>query len=285
MVAQLESGKGLREHQLLRIVDIAVPGEPAKEPDVHSFGLVNAVFVQPDEVIWRYMPLEQLFALLSTKTLHFSPLAVMQDVSEGQLPGRAWEETKEQLPRDILEGRGSMDADTMMGIMVCQRRNDACISCWYMDRTDSLRMWQEYAPRNGVAIQSIVRRLGTSLQESNTPVTIGPVRYFDAKEEEKYINEAFYGSLYIKHAEDFRHERELRALTFRVNSGEGADIPVDVELLIERLILSPELKDWAVPFITEAIRHYGFSGCIEESALKPSKPLNAVSRREGCGSR
>lgn len=246
---------------------MAVPGEPRKEPDVHTFGLVNAVFVQPDEIIWRYMPLEQLFALLSTKTLHFSPLALMTDITEGQLPGRAWDKTKEELPRNILEALGSMDADAMMAILVGQRRTDACINCWYLDRSDSLRMWQEYAPRNGVAIQSTVRHLCTSLQETTTPVTIGAVKYLEADEEEKYIDQAFYGSLYIKHADGFRHEKELRALTFRVNSGEGAEIPVNVELLIERLILSPELKVWAVPFITDAIKLFGFAGRIEKSTL------------------
>jgi hypothetical protein len=128
-----ESGHMLNRHQILQIVDMAIPGEPPKQPDVHTIGLVNVVFVAPDEKIWRYIPLEQLFALLSMKALHFSPLSVMEDIAEGQLPGRAWEETKKQLPQEILEGRGSMDADAMMAIMVNQRRTDACINCWYMD--------------------------------------------------------------------------------------------------------------------------------------------------------
>lgn len=261
-----ESGHMLNRHQILQIVDMAIPGEPPKQPDVHTIGLVNVVFVAPDEKIWRYIPLEQLFALLSMKALHFSPLSVMEDIAEGQLPGRAWEETKKQLPQEILEGRGSMDADAMMAIMVNQRRTDACINCWYMDGSDSLKMWKEYAPKNGVAIQSTVHRLATSLQESNTPVTIGQVTYFAPEDEEGYVNEAFYGSLYIKR-DPWRHEKELRALTFRVNAGLGVDIPVDVDVLIERLVLSPELKYWAVRFITEAIQHFGFRSCIEKSTL------------------
>lgn len=269
MVARHEGGELLDRHQILRIVDMAVPGEPPKQPDVLTFDLVNVVFVLPDETIWCYMPLEQLFALLSTKTLHFSPLAVMDDIAEGQLPGRAWEDTKKHLPDDILEGRGTMDADTMMGIMVSQRRTDACINCWYLDGSDSMKMWQEYAPRNGVAVQSTVQNLASSLQAANTSVTISPVTYFDPDEEDKYVSEALYGSLYIKR-DPFRHERELRALVYRTNIGCGVDVPVDLEVLIERLVLSPELKDWAVPFITEVIRHYGFVGCIEKWALAAS---------------
>jgi len=266
MVTLNQSGQVLNRHQILRIVDMTMPDEPPKQPDVHTFGMVNAIFVAPDEKTWRYMPLEQLFALLSTKTLHFSPLSVMEDIAEGQLPGRAWEETKKQLPRDILEGRGSMDADTMMAMMVHQRRTDACINCWYMDSADCLKMWGEYAPKNGVAIQSTVRRLASSLQGSDTSVTIGPVTYFAPEDEDKYVNEAFYGSLHIKR-DPFRHEKELRALAFRVNAGYGVDIPVDLEILIERLVLSPELKDWAVRFVTEAVRHFRFGGCIEKSTL------------------
>lgn len=94
-------------------------------------------------------------------------------------------------------------------------------------------------------------------------------------DKENYVNEAFYGSLYIRR-HSFRHEKELRALTFRVNAGHGVDIPVDLEILIERLVLSPELKHWAVRFITEAIRHCGFGGCIEKSALTPAEDLYIV---------
>jgi len=51
--------------------------------------------------------------------------------------------------------------------------------------------------------------------------------------------------------------------------------------LIERLVLSPELKKWAVPVITGAIRQFGFDGSIEGSTLKAVNPL-AVFARSGC---
>jgi hypothetical protein len=86
-------------------------------------------------------------------------------------------------------------------------------------------MWHEYAPKNDVAIQSTVRGLAASLRNSDSPVTISPVTYFAPEDEQKYVNEAFYGSLYIKR-DPFRHEKELRALAFRVNAGHGLDIPV-----------------------------------------------------------
>jgi hypothetical protein len=271
MVTLNESGYVLNRHQILQIVDMAIPGEPPKHPDVQTFGLVNLVFVAPDEKIWRYIPLEQLFAMLSTKAIHFSPLSKMEDTDEGRLPERAWEEAKKELPQEILEGRGCMSAECLMDILDKQRKTDACISCWYMNGSESLEMWKEYAPNNGVVIQSTVRRLAVSLQGSNIPVHIAPATYLAAEDEENYFKEAFSSSLYIKRNK-WRHEKELRATTYRANVGIGVEIPVDVDILIERLVLSPELEVWAKEFIIEAIRHFGFSGCIEKSALTLVEP-------------
>jgi hypothetical protein len=127
-------------------------------------------------------------------------------------------------------------------------------------------MWRQYAPRNGIAIQSSVCHLASCFCECQTPITIAPVTYFSPAEEGKYTREAFPGPLFIKH-DPFRHERELRALAYRVNIGGGVDIPVMVEVLIERLALSPELPDWAVPIMKDTIRRCGFGGCIEKSTV------------------
>ena len=128
-------------------------------------------------------------------------------------------------------------------------------------------MWQQYAPSNGVAIQTTVLRLGSVLREANIPITIGPITYFGSDEQQKYADEAFYGSLFNKHKEGFSHENEVRALAYRVNSGCGVDVLVPLEALIQRLVLSPELPHWAVPSITVAIRQFAFDGPIERSRL------------------
>src|ERR1035438_5861153 len=83
MVKAHESGERLRVHQVRRIVDMRVPGEEvAQDSPIWRQGTVSVIYVPLEEVIWRYMPLEQLFALLWRKALHLSPLAVMGDTSE-----------------------------------------------------------------------------------------------------------------------------------------------------------------------------------------------------------
>ncbi|MBV9301243.1 MAG: hypothetical protein JOY62_08260 [Acidobacteriaceae bacterium] len=278
-----ESEQVLNRQQILRIIDMRVPGEEdTDESPILKFGAHETVSVfnaNPEDVIWRYVPLEQLVAILWKRAIHFSPLSTMSDITEGQLPLRAWEETKKQLPKNVLDGHGCIDAETMMSCMVRQRRDDACISCWYMGPADCLKMWRDYAPSNGIAIQSTVQRLASCFRECQIPLTISPVKYFPPEEKEKYTGEAFWGSLFIKHANGFQHERELRALCVRPNVECGVNISVDLEIMIERLVLSPELKQWAVPGIFELTRRFGFVGPVEKSALKISDGEPAVSIR------
>jgi hypothetical protein len=91
------------------------------------------------------------------------------------------------------------------------------------------------------------------------------VTYHRPDEAESYIDQAFYGSLFIKH-DPFRTENELRPLAYSVNSGAGVDVPVNVDLLVERLVLSPELSDWAASSVVEAIRNFGDHRPIERSS-------------------
>ncbi len=77
MVERLERRETPYLHQLSRIKDIQVPGEAPFVDPIWREGTVTALRKDLDQVIWRYMPLEQLFFLLSTETLHFSPLCCM----------------------------------------------------------------------------------------------------------------------------------------------------------------------------------------------------------------
>jgi hypothetical protein len=272
MAGRLEQGERPCLAELLRVKDMKVPGEAPFVDSILREGTVTALREDQDKVIWRYMPLEQLLFLLSTGTLHFSPLSCMKDTSEGQLPERAFEQTKATLPPHFSQPGASIDADTMTKLAIAYRQRDACISCWYMDDSDNIAMWSEYAPRDGVAIRTTVGRLHSSLGGCcDTNIHIARVTYYEPDEEELYVDDAYFGSLFIKHAEGFRHEKELRALAYRANNGRGVNIPVASNVLIESLVLSPDLPYWAVPFLTQLIITLGFAGRVERSSAIPSK--------------
>ena len=262
MLTLLENGQLPSRHQIVRIEEMqepnaAVPKDPL-DSEIWNQGVVTVMFIPPDKGIWRYMPLERILWLLCKRALHFSPLCVMDDKSEGHVPPPALEEIKKAFPPDV--------ADALAPVMVQQRNTDACINCWYMDDLEAPEMWRKFAPRNGVAVRSTVGKLASSLQNADTPVRIIPVSY-RPEEEPEFLREAEYGNLFIKRSK-YEDEKEIRALVYRPNVGGGVDIPVDVGVLIERLMLSPELGDRAVPIFKESIERLGFHGRIEKSGVK-----------------
>jgi hypothetical protein len=195
----------------------------------------------------------------------------MKDTSEGQLPGRAFEQTKAMLPPHFSQPDAAINSDATTKRLEADRQRNACISCWYMGDSDNTAMWDEYAP-SGAAIRTTVGRLHSSLDGCNdTNIHMARVTYYEPHEEERYIDAAYFGSLFIKRAERFRHEKELRALAYWTNDGRGVNIPVPSNVLIESLVLSPDLPDWGVPFITELIATLGFAGQIERSSEKSSR--------------
>jgi hypothetical protein len=266
MLTRNESGEGLLLPDILTIVDMVVPGENPPLGPLLQEDMVSLERQHLDNVIWQYMALEKLFAVLSTKQLHFSPLSTMPDPSESILPQGAREQLKEQLPEHFRDGTAGISADDALAGLECQRKHTVSINCWYMSETDSLEMWRDYAPNNGIAIQTTVKKLFSSLRKINeTNIHIGRVVYYRPEEEDKYITQKFLGSLYIKHAEPFQKEKEIRAIAPSGSYKYGIDIPVTLPILIERLVLSPDLPEWAVPSFTEAMRKLGVECPIEKS--------------------
>ncbi len=155
-----------------------------------------------------------------------------------------------------------------------------------MDASENIAMWDEYAPRTGAAIRTTVGLLHSSLNGCyDTNIHMARVEYYESHEEEQYDAHAGLGSLFIKHTKppdrsrfgSLRHEKELRAVAYRINDGRGVNIPVASNVLINSLVLSPDLPDWAVPIITELITAHGFAGQTERSSAKSSRtaPLDA----------
>src|SRR6185437_4096870 len=136
---------------------------------------------------WRYMPLEVLFSLLLTEKLHFSPLSCMADASEGELPPSAFERTKAQLPQQFQDATTGITADVVTASLVQHRKDTISLNCWYVGDSENREMWREYAPNNGVAIQTTVQRLFNALEKnSDTSIHLDRVTYFEESEESQF---------------------------------------------------------------------------------------------------
>lgn len=141
-------------------------------------------------------------------------------------------------------------------------------------------MWKLYLESGGgVAIQSTFRRLAESFNSyEENDVYIGKVQYIDYEKDTFPETSLFYPVLHKR--KSFQHERELRAFIFNIPSKEngeidlslevfdkGAYIPVDLDVLIEEIFVSPTAEDWLKDLVESIVGKSDISKQVEHSSL------------------
>ena len=200
--------------------------------------------------LWRYLSLDKLIDLLSTRHLFFAPLSsfVKTDPFEGYLPSVAMEAHAEifrskvqdvesfipvfedycermkiELPsaeretlQHKLEDLKAAPKRFFAAIMQCQT-----VNCWHANDGESEAMWRLYADNGkAVAIETSIDALKESIQcrESEHRVHIYPVKYLDffdkAPKPSDCVVEGHLTPLLKRRS--YQHENEVRAFIGRV---------------------------------------------------------------------
>ena len=138
------------------------------------------------------------------------------------------------------------------------------ISCWHENPSESDAMWALYAQRDaGIAIMSTVSRALNAFASSKRNIVVAKVNY-DSTGGLSALTSGNYDSLLIKrHA--FHHENEIRMiassfdgyeapewsednqrynLDFRKSVPSGVYVECDIQLLIEKIVLSPSMPSY-----------------------------------------
>jgi hypothetical protein len=224
--------------------------------------------------IWRYMDVARFLTLISERNVYFARLHELGDPWEGVWP----KTTSDQfLSREDPELRRRM---------VEEFNRLALISCWHENERESVAMWKLYVSgREGVALKTSVGRLRHVLTANparwGSP-TIQRVRY----EGDTCAPDPcdFGGILYaerflFRKTTSHKHEREVRAVIYdphdctwvalreanyiashpsrRIEVGRGETVPVDLSILIERIVVSPDFPKWAVGSLQKAVNANG----------------------------
>jgi len=99
------------------------------------------------------------------------------------------------------------------------------VNCWFLEETDSARMWREYGGSNGaegVAIKSTIGRLSRfALVPRDEHVShLGLVSYVDHDSHEMGAYEAHQGHerAFVKDRKRFEHEQEVRIVTLNLKT-------------------------------------------------------------------
>ncbi len=229
-----------------------------------------------DPIVWRYLDLLSLLALLHDEKLHFSRLAdlQMEDPNEGTgglltdivnrpiTPSTRMVPSNPETDRRNQEEVARIEAELRTPLAerlptyrekVAQwdmENRNVHVSCWHTSGIESDFMWRLYAKREfGLAIvssaQSVVEALGNddvSLNKIGWAFVVYPT--WDERIRNG-IEARGSATAFIVKAPEFRSENEFRIFVKTKDNVEVCGLRVDVKHLIKQIRLSPMLPDWA----------------------------------------
>ena len=220
----------------------------------------HASMVTPtdDTIIWRYMNLEKLVALLCDRSLFMCRLDNLRDPWEGVWPKPVLDAMRPHMPDKVTK---SFLLTTEM------LRAAFYVNCWHAGEHESAALWDSYAGRAGLAMRSTVGRLKSAIKEEKS-VYIGQVRYCDYSQ---YAASREFSAItpgFLKRR-SFEHEREVRAVIWQFpdydtprgtldwsKAQPSLSATVDLTALIDSIYLSPTAPAWLVGYIQELLRRF-----------------------------
>lgn len=230
----------------------------------------HSSFIKPPEntTIWRYMDFTRFVSLLEKRALFFSAMSILRDMDEHE--GTYNTATTENNERRLLIhhiGSGLLRA---FGKLLA-------VNCWHINENESVAMWDIYLKGSpGVAIQSTVQNLEKSFNNDALRPLIGKVHYLS---ENDLIPEpdGFNGlNAVLWKWKSYEYEHELRAVLIsrleHLYKYNGIYVPVDLNQLIQKIIISPKASSWFSELVSSVSAKYELDKKVTSSRLDTSPP-------------
>lgn len=251
----------------------------------------NRFDIAPETKLWRYMSFAKFVALLHQKELVLTPVYMFDDPYEGAggkeknrgkfakaLVDYTWDKvalqikglqvTKEDLQKYMSE---YINAASDMGK---SNRYFTFVNCWHENEVESEAMWKLYTAGqpDGIAIQTTYGALKKAIDDSE--VQIGRVTY------NNYETAFLPGDSYFWYKrKSFEHEREVRVMIEATDeqrkeftkiyekNGFTLTHPVDLDMLIQNVYVSPYASDWVKEVVEEELKSCGLSKPVLSSKM------------------
>lgn len=104
-----------------------------------------------DTVIWRYMNLDKLLAMLCDRSLFMCRLDKFRDPWEGVWPKPVVDEVRSHMDESQTEW--------FLTFLEEKMKNVYYVNCWHAGEHESAALWDSYAGHAGLAVKSSVGRL------------------------------------------------------------------------------------------------------------------------------
>lgn len=234
-----------------------------------------------EAVIWRYMDFPKLLHLVASRKLYFRRADLLPDRWEGAVGTMARKPQWDAFYRNFFarivrepppgfpalsEEEATRQAEELFRGYADRKTRDChtFVNCWHENERESEAMWRLYSAylQNAVAIRTTVGRLTEALGD-DPDVDIGRVKYTD-------YDKHFVGKHVFFHKRlSFSHEREIRAIVSSLNlkDSTGWLRPVNIDVLIESIHLSPEAPEWFVFVIEDALAKHDVRALVQRSSL------------------
>jgi hypothetical protein len=250
----------------------------------------HPVFKDPDDgivKIWRYFDFTKFVSLIQKKALFFSRADKFKDPFEGSWTQLDAEKRQQLRIHDIKAQKEFVSAEEIDKILKQDSifykhiKKTTLVNSWHYNESESAAMWKLFLKSNeGIAIQTTTTRFKESFNHFSLPVYIGKVNYIDYDRDQFYypFNNTFVAFVHKRRA--FEHEREYRAIlsldpNFVWDEEEdphGKYVPVDVNVMIEKIYVSPGTPSWYTGLIISMCEKYGLHKEVVPSILN-NKPI------------
>jgi hypothetical protein len=237
-----------------------------------------------DASLWRYMDFSKFILLVKEKSLYFARADHVGDKFEGAKGASTnrtvWDDYYLRFFRESIlnppDGKRlnlspeqlQLEAERLLKNLAAsghRQLKTTYLSCWHESETESEALWRLYCPPPsvGVAIHASYGSLNESLGD-DPDISIGRIRYIDFRKDFAGPNDAIF-----RKRHSLSHEREVRAVIHKQNNQQGFGIhrPVDLNLLIHQIVISPFASEWFEGVLRDTMMKFGVTIDIIHSEL------------------
>ncbi len=230
--------------------------------------------------IWRYLDFTKFISILDRKVLFFVRADRLSDKFEGSY----------SFPKDIvslIKKISPHDFKEWFRLLPKYTSEFMYVNCWCLGKYESSAMWKLYLKSDeGIAIQSTYKRLSECFNKNSAykeGIEIGKIKYIEYGKD--LIPPNMYLSFLYKR-KSFEHEKELRAIITLISdeqieepkdkknkkpendlTSSGIYIPIDLDILIEKIYVSPTSEKWFKDLVESIVKKYKLKMVVKQSDL------------------
>lgn len=240
---------------------------------------------KPNDMLWRFMDLAKFVSLIKDKTLYLTRVDQFSDPFEcaiGVIEDKPKYDSfylnfcKEAIATAPMQDKSILTPEYIqtnaerlfseLSEINNNNRYHTYVSCWHKNSIESEAMWQLYVRdlTQGIALQTTYDRLYRALNKE-PGFDIGEVNYIDYTKQTVYMNDVQWYK-----RKSFEHENEVRVVKYVHDSKKdclGLAQPIDLEILIENIYVSPLASQWFVDVLNDLMNKYGIDKQVQLSQL------------------